>query len=447
MPPYRQEGGVVSWDSKVVKVLLVSLYHPELVRGGAQQICYELFQSLKQRPNIEAVLLAAIDPSFNALYKSGARITGFDGRPGEHLFLSRDYDYTWHKASSHALIESYAEFLQLIRPDVVHFHHFLLLGIDLLTLTRRVLPKARIIFTFHEFMAICDAQGHMLRRCDNSLCTRASAVRCHQCFPERQPEHFFLREMWFKRHLAAADLYTVPSRFMIERYAAWGLNSSKIRHVTNGQADYRCSDTAIDKRRKRNRFGFFGQLVDNKGVWLLLRAVQLLRNEGFTDFTVQINGDNLRFASDDRRKEIEKFLAEECALPMASRIVYFNGSYSVDQLPQRMATVDWCVVPSVWWEIFGLVISEAWLFQRPVIASNVGGPAERIVHERDGLLFQVGDVVALASTMRRACTEKNLWERLVKGIRAPASIETMTDGYLSIYNAASTSKRHSEKPC
>ena len=35
-----------------------------------------------------------------ALYKSGARITGFDGRPDEFLFLSREYDYRWHKTSN-----------------------------------------------------------------------------------------------------------------------------------------------------------------------------------------------------------------------------------------------------------------------------------------------------------------------------------------------------------
>jgi len=28
-------------------------------------------------------------------------------------------------------------------------------------------------------------------------------------------------------------------------------------------------------------------------------------------------------------------------------------------------------VPSVWWEIFGLVISEAWMFGRPVIAQSI----------------------------------------------------------------------------
>ena len=36
-----------------MKVLLVSIFHPEIVRGGAQQICYELFQGLKERDDIE----------------------------------------------------------------------------------------------------------------------------------------------------------------------------------------------------------------------------------------------------------------------------------------------------------------------------------------------------------------------------------------------------------
>ena len=31
-----------------MKVLLLSLHHPELVRGGAQQVAYELFEGLKE---------------------------------------------------------------------------------------------------------------------------------------------------------------------------------------------------------------------------------------------------------------------------------------------------------------------------------------------------------------------------------------------------------------
>jgi glycosyltransferase involved in cell wall biosynthesis len=423
-----------------MKVLLISLYHPELVRGGAQQICYELFKGLKAREGVSPVLLAAVDPTLKSLYKSGARITGFDGRDAEFLFLCRDYDYLWHKVSSDALVESFAEFLRLVQPDVIHFHHFLLLGIDLLTLARKVLPNARIILTFHEFLSICDANGHMLRKFDNSLCSHASPVRCHQCFPDRSPESFFVREMWFKKHLSVVDAFTVPSRFMVERFVSWGLDPAKISQVTNGQPDYSNGQVQLDKRSKRNRFGFFGQFVDSKGVWLLLQAVQQLRADGFGDFVVELNGDNLQYASERRRAEIEAFLSKENELPPDERIVFHNGSYSVDQLRQRMTRVDWCVVPSVWWEIFGLVISEAWMFKRPVIASNVGGPGERISHEKDGLLFDVADASALAQTIRRACTEKGLWERLVQGIKVPASENVMVDGFLKVYGQASRSR-------
>jgi glycosyltransferase involved in cell wall biosynthesis len=416
-----------------MKVLLISVYHPELVRGGAQQICYELFKGLKSQEGVHPVLLAAVDPSFKSLYKIGAQITGFDGREDEFLFLSRDYDYVWHKVASSALVQSFAEFLELIQPDVIHFHHFLHFGIDLLTLARRVLPKVRIVMTFHEFMAICEANGQMLRRLDNSLCTRASPVRCHQCFPDREPESFFVREMWFKKHLSVVDAFTVPSRFMIQHYVSWGLDPSKIYHVANGQPDYSKGQLQIDGRVKRNRFGFFGQLVDNKGVWVLLQAVEQLRAEGFKDFAVELNGDNRQFASEARRNEIEAFLSKENELPIGERNVVFNGTYSVDQLAQRMARVDWCIVPSVWWEVFALVISEAWMFKRPVIASNVGGPAERISHEKDGLLFDVADASALAQTIRRACTEEGLWERLVKGITPPATEKIMVDHFLSVY--------------
>lgn len=418
-----------------MKILIVSLYHPELVRGGAQQIAFELFEGLKQKPGVEPYLLASADHNSPALFKSGARITGFDGRPNEFLFLSQEYDYAWEKGGNLLLVEAFKEFLELIQPDVVHFHHFLTLGIDLLTLTRRVLPEVKIVFTAHEFLSICPANGHMVRRTDASLCTRASAVRCHQCLPERPPEHYFMREMWMKRHLDAVDVFTTPSRFMISHYAAWGLDESKFVHVTNGLLPRAMPLPAASKGERRNRFGFFAQLVDAKGLHVLLEAVMLLRAGGFTDFTVEINGDNIHFATPKRRAEIEAFLAEEEKLPLAERNVVFNGSYHPDQLRARMARVDWVVVPSVWWEIFCLVISEAWSFGRPVIASNAGGPAERVSDGVDGLLFELGDARALAEAMYRACTEEGLWETLAEGIKPPPSRAEMVEGFVAVYVA------------
>jgi glycosyltransferase involved in cell wall biosynthesis len=419
-----------------MKVLLLSLFHPEIVRGGAQQVAYELFEGLKAQPGVEPVLLAAIDPSHAVYYKAGACITGFDGRPGEFLFLSRGYDYGWHKTSDPRLLEAYADFLAEVKPDVVHFHHFLLLGLDLITYTRRLLPQARIVFTLHEFLAICTANGQMLRPVDKSLCTRASPARCNQCFPDIGPESFFLREMWVKRHFASVDMFTTVSRFMMKHYTDWGLDPAKMIHVTNGQPDYSCGERLAAPIGPRNRFGFFGQLVDNKGVWLILEAVNLLRAEGFTSFFVEINGENLKYASEERRREIEAFKEAELALPLEERRVRFNGGYEVGQLAARMGRVDWCIVPSVWWETFALVISEAWMFGRPVIASNIGAMKERVKDGVNGLSFSAGDARALAAVIRRAATEEELWERLVDRIEKPAGREVMVEGMMGAYRRA-----------
>jgi glycosyltransferase involved in cell wall biosynthesis len=414
-------------SARPATVLLISLLHPELTRGGAQLVCHELFEEMQAQTDINPVLLAADDGTYPALYKSGARITGFDGRPDEYLFLSRDYDNWWHKTSSPLHIAAFAEFLETIRPDFVNF------GIDLLSLTRRVLPRARIVFTFHEFFAICAAEGHLIRRTDGTLCSHDSPVRCHQCYPDRGPEQFLLRKMWFAQHFAAVDAFTCPSAFMIEPYVRWGIAREKITHVANGQRDYSGGARLSAASPGRNRFGFFGQFVDVKGVQVLLRAVNILRAEGFTNFSVDLNGDNLRFASAAVRTEIETFLAEEAARPSDERIVTNNGSYQAEQMRGRMSRVDWCVVPSIWQEAFGLVISEAWMFGRPVICANVGGMAERVHDGVDGLHFEVGDPRALASILRLACTDSGLWERLVAALPAPTSRGEMLAGYRRVY--------------
>lgn len=416
-----------------LKVLLLSVLHPELVRGGAQQICYELFAGLRASGKVRPILLAAVDQDDAVLYKSGARITGFDGREDEFLFLNAGFDHRWMRLPSADLAAAYAEFLELMQPDVVHFHHFMLFGVDFLTLTRKVLPQARIILTLHEFLSICMAQGQMVRTTDGSVCHRPSPIRCHQCFPKLGPEFFFTKDLWVKRHFEAVDVFTTPSKFMIDQFAQWGIDRAKLVHVTNGQRDYGADYRQPTAAARRNRFGFFGQMVDNKGIHVILEAVLLLRAEGFTDFAVEINGDNIQFASEDWRATIEKFREAEEALPRADRIVRFNGSYEVERLPGLMNRIDWCIVPSVWPEAFGLVISEAWMFNKPVICSRIGAMAERVEDGVNGLFFAPGDARSLAEVIKRACVEEGLWDEIAATIEPPPSRDVMVEGFRRLY--------------
>jgi hypothetical protein len=151
----------------------------------------------------------------------------------------------------------------------------------------------------------------MVRWTDGSLCTLPSPVRCHQCMPERTPDHFLMRKMWFMRHLSVVDRYACACRFQIEHHVAWGIDRSKIFHVPTGQLNRAPAVLPPAPEGPKNRFGFFGQLIDAKGVHIILRAVRILRDRGFTDFTIELNGDNLRVATPAIRQEIETFLAKK----------------------------------------------------------------------------------------------------------------------------------------
>jgi glycosyltransferase involved in cell wall biosynthesis len=427
-----------------MKILEISLFHPELIRGGAQQAAYELFLGMR-RAGLDATLLASADLSGpNALFKPGAIITGFDGRENEYLFLSDSFDHAWLRNLNIRALKWFEEFLLDRKPDVVHFHHFLTFGLELFLIARRALPKARIFLTLHEFLAICRANGHMLRTFDKTLCTGASPVRCHQCFPDTTPEMFRLREDWIKQALSVFDGFIAPTAFVRERYAAWGLPPRKIHVVTNAQSDYSELDSwrlrppsPADRNRRHNRFAFFGQLVDVKGLGVVFEALDMFAKRYEEPLTFEINGSNLKFASEKFRNQFDDFVGGKHGLPERIKVTY-NGSYAMTDLPSRMSRIDWVLVPSVWWEIFGLVLSEAYMFRRPPIASRIGGLAERVRNEKDGLLFDAGDASELADILYRAITEEGLWQRLSAASPGVPSVESVVEDHLKVFTGRAT---------
>jgi glycosyltransferase involved in cell wall biosynthesis len=98
-----------------------------------------------------------------------------------------------------------------------------------------------------------------------------------------------------------------------------------------------------------------------------------------------------------------------------------------------MAEIDWVVVPSIWWENSPLVIAEAFQHLRPVICSDIGGMAEKVVHGVSGLHFRVGDPAALAAAIQTAATTPGLWNRLQAGIPPVRTIENHVEALTGIY--------------
>jgi glycosyltransferase involved in cell wall biosynthesis len=105
------------------------------------------------------------------------------------------------------------------------------------------------------------------------------------------------------------------------------------------------------------------------------------------------------------RKELEQLARE---LAVADR-VHFLG-HRLDA-PDVMAMFDVYCLPSVY-EGMPLSILEAWSAGKPVVATDVTGIREIVIHETNGLLVPVNDPQALADQFHRVLGDRELRERI-----------------------------------
>ena len=80
-----------------------------------------------------------------------------------------------------------------------------------------------------------------------------------------------------------------------------------------------------------------------------------------------------------------------------------------------------------------LVIGTAQAAKTPVIATDLSGLSESVGHDDNGLLFPVGDHLALAKLLLRLVNEPGLLARLAGNARPPTSIADYAAALKGIY--------------
>lgn len=77
-----------------------------------------------------------------------------------------------------------------------------------------------------------------------------------------------------------------------------------------------------------------------------------------------------------------------------------TGWLSAEQVVQELARARCLLFPSLWYETYGLVVTEAAARGVPAIVSDVTAPAERIIDGVDGWTFRSGDLTSLMRQLR-----------------------------------------------
>ena len=403
------------------RVLVVSHGHPDLSKGGAEVAAYNLFRGLRDK-GAEALFLARVDQPSHGGSTFSARA------PNELLFHTgmRDF-FNFRIAQAEHAWRDFRDLLERFRPDVIHFHHYVHLGLELISVARATCPSACIAVTLHEYLALCNNNGQMVKT-DGTLCHASTPFDCARCFTNHSPADFFLRNQLIKNAFRAVDLFVAPSAFLKDRYVKWGLEEERIVILENGHAAVEppCP-RPLGEHGVRGRFAYFGQMNPYKGIDVLLKAFSMLDEETREVVHLDIYGANLSNQAPEFREPVEALLES------LDDVVTMHGPYKHEELGTLMANVDWVVMPSTWWENSPMVIQEAFSYRRPVICADIGGMAEKVSHGVNGIHFRSRSARNLADTVRRASSDEQLWNQLVTGITPPPTVEAITDAHLDRY--------------
>ncbi|WP_448204554.1 glycosyltransferase family 4 protein [Azospirillum sp. sgz302134] len=415
------------------RVLIVSHGHPAFSLGGAEVASYNLHLGLHDLPGWESHYLARTSPPVTP--HGSSALMALRQKEREVLYHANDYDhFRLSNRNLPGLEKDFVRYVRDLQPDVVNFHHFIGLGVETIQAIRQALPRVPIVVTFHEYLSICHHHGQMVKTSRNTLCYRSSPADCAGCFPHIGEAEFFKRELFLKTFLEQADFYISPSNFLIDRYVEWGLPREKFRMIENGLTiEGIAPPRPLARGGKRNRFAFFGQLTEFKGAHVLVDAIGRIPDKIWgEDGALMIFGGNLERQPEAYQKKFND------AVERAGDRVRFYGSYRSTELPGLMKDVDWMVIPSIWWENSPVVIQEAFLHGRPIIASNIGGMAEKVTHGVDGLHFRSASVEDLVDRMTEALTTPDLWDRLRMRIRRPIDRAECARRHAEVYEGLIT---------
>jgi glycosyltransferase involved in cell wall biosynthesis len=274
------------------------------------------------------------------------------------------------------------ELLRDLKPDIVHIHNtFLMVSPSIYEVCQE--EDVPVVQTLHNYRLLCPAStfyrdGGICEECVTHGLLRSMQ---HGCYRDSRVMSAAIALM-LKTHQSrqtwnrGIDAYIAISRFVKDKFVESGFPAEKIYVKPNFVAV-----DPSERLRPGDYALFVGRLSPEKGLLTLLQAWQRLP----AAVPLVIAGDG------PMRQRLE---AEVARTGLHS--VRFAGRLGRDEVYDAMKKAAFLVVPSIWYEPFGLSIAEAFACGTPVLGAHVGSIQEMVDDQVTGLHFAPGDPDALA---------------------------------------------------
>jgi glycosyltransferase involved in cell wall biosynthesis len=403
-----------------VKVLIVNTRH---YHGGGDSTYSFNLASLLSRYGHEVAFFAMQDDRNLPDPNADLFVTPIDFRElNQHKTLANGVNVLTRIVYSSEARHKFVKLLDRFAPDLIHLQNFLL------HITASILFEARernlpIVWTLHDYGLACP-NAHFLVDRTGQICEACKGGRFYHAPLQRCKKDSFLASgmaalvAYGNRWMGAyktADALLAPSQFLKSKLVENGFNENQIHHLPL----FLPQEKFWDGEQDDEYILFLGRLEAFKGIFTLMEAAKKVK-----DVSIKVAGN------------VDEPLASQLAEVLPANVEYVglkHGQELVDLTRNALAVV----LPSLCYENQPFSILEAFASGKPVIASNLGGMMELVLHRERGLLVNPGDPVSLAEALRLAVTDREMMKEMGRKARVYAIKEHSADRHyrelMSIY--------------
>jgi Glycosyltransferase len=295
--------------------------------------------------------------------------------------------------------------------DVIHFHNVSLLGGPGVL----ALGDACKLYTMHEYWLECPT--HLLYRFKREPCSERSCLACTLTYA--RPPQLWRYSRLLERATQHVDMFLAPSRFIEGRFAQSGAGRP-VTYLPNFAPSIEGaeSDTSV-RRDDEPYFLFVGRLEWIKGLQTILPL-----------FRSGVAGTLIIAGTGAYERELRRLAGD-------SKHIRFLGHVAHADLAGWYRNAVALILPSLWFEVFPLVMLEAFRSGTPVVCRNLGSPPDIVRESGGGLLYdddaQLGQHVS--SLLADSALQKKLGDAGLDAWQTKWTADAHIARYLEIVQA------------
>jgi len=243
--------------------------------------------------------------------------------------------------------------------------------------------------------------------------------------------------------LKFSNLTIAVSNGVREKIAEAGIDEANIRLVYNGIQPFKYKIEEAKVAKIKDDFGLaknykiigqIGQITERKGIIYFIRMAEIVVKHMQNVRFLLIGDDKYQPGYMEEMKELSNRL-------FLKDYIIFTGFRN--DIPELITSLDVLTLSSLI-EGFGIVLIEAMMLSKPVIATDIPGVNEVVENGTNGILVPARDYVAMANSALTLLTDKELAGRLINNAKKKVLTEFTLDKQISeITNIYETLSRKS----